>query len=372
MLKTPTQALLKSKSDVFTNAMKNISLDFNYVPHELDLPNISLEFEVNKISSEMFEKFEHWTLKKSNVSISCPNFQVSSIEFEDFNQDIQNSPEMLQELRSRIKVAFQNIEEFNLANYQTQENFDSFHEYVKNQSANLQATQNELDDFLKDFRLSNISDQLNETIIFSTNTESFLGWVFYIFCFRNFIILSGNIKDLLQAKTKKLFDLETRKRRSFSPQQKMKASIIALQQYERDFELEQLTESEGFKNFLAQFPDFKDWYENFIGKSTSQEQPVHEAESGLKFEDTHFSRRRKEIDIFFQSVENSVEKLSVGNVNTTPEEYEDFKMKASILEAEISRYEGKLKELTGLNSADLRNKFKGENFELKLFTKIKP
>ena len=152
----------------------------------------------------------------------------------------------------------------------------------------------------------------------------------------------------------------------------MKATIIALKQYERDFELEQVTESEGFKNFLAQFPDFKDWYETLIGKSTSQEHPVHEAESGLKFEDTHFSRRRKENDIFFQSVENLVEKLFVDNVNTTPEEYEDFKMKASILEAEISRYEGKLKELTGLNSADLRNKFKGENFELKLFTKIKP
>ena len=354
---------MKSKSDVFTNAIKNITLDFNYVPQELDLPNISLEVEVNEISSKMYDKFEDWTLRKSNFSLSCPNFQVSSIEFEDFSQDVQNSPEMLQELRSRIKVAFQNIEEFNLANYQTQKNFESFHEYVKNQSANVLVTQNELDDFLTDFRVSNISDQLNETMTFSAHTESFLGWVFDIFCLRNSKILPGNIPDPLQANTKKLFDLETRKRRSVSPQEKMKATIIAFKHYERNLELKLLTESEGFKNFLAQFSDFKDWYENFIGKSTSQIQPVHEVESGLKFKDTHFSRRREEIDIFFQSVENLVEKLFVDNVNTTPEEYEDFKMKASILEAEMSQYEGKLEELTGLNSADLRDKFKGENFE---------
>lgn len=194
MQKTLTTAILKSKSDVFTNAIKNISLDFNYVPQELDLPKISLEFDVNKILSKMYDKFEDWTLKNSNFSLSCPNFQVTSIEFEDFNQDIQNSPEMLQELRSRIKVAFQNIEEFNLANYQMQENFESFHGYVKNQSANLQATQNELDGFLTDLRVSNISDKLNETMISSTNTENFLGWVFCIFVIlRNFIILPENI-----------------------------------------------------------------------------------------------------------------------------------------------------------------------------------
>lgn len=185
------------------------------------------------------------------------------------------------------------------------------------------------------------------------------------FCnFKKFYNSPGKYLDLLQANAKKLFDLETRKRRSYSPQERMKATIIAFKHYERNLELEQLTESEGFKNFLAQFSDFKDWYENFIGKSTSQEQPVHETESGLKLEDTHFARRRKEIDIFFQSVENLVEKLFVENVNTTPVEYEDFKMKASILEAEMSRYEGKLKELTGLNSADLRNKFKGENISI--------
>ena len=354
---------MKSKSDVFTNAMKNMTLDFNYLPQDLDLPNISLEVDVNKILSKMYDKFEDWRLRRSNFSLSCPDFHVSTIEFEDFSQDIQNSPEMLQELRSRIKVAFQNIEEFNLANYQTQENFESFHEYVKNQSANVQDIQNELDDFLTDFRVSNISDQLNETMIFSANTESFLGWVFDIFCLRNFIILPGNVPDLLPANTKKLFDLETRKRRSVSPQEKMKTTIISFKNYERNLELKLLTESEGFKNFLAQFSDFKDWYENFIGESTSQKQPVHEAESGLEFKEAHFSRRRKEIYIFFQSVENLVEKLFVDNVNTTTEEYEDFKMKASILEAEMSRYEEKLEELTGLNSADLRDKFKGENFE---------